>query len=471
MLYHLLEYIDKLYDIPGFGVFQFITFRAVLAIIFSLIISLLIGKSVINLLRRKLIGESIREVGPESHKSKKGTPTMGGLILIAAIVIPTLLWGDLTNAYVLLILISTLWMGAIGFLDDYIKVFKKDKAGLKGKFKIIGQVGLGLIVGLTMLFHPHFSGSKANCNSKGVIRSNSALESAGFRSGDRLLRVGNQPFRPLQSGEKLPAAGIYVVERKTNSGIIQLQINIAEASVHEVSAQLFGGRDKSFVTKTNIPFVKSQVVNYANIAFWEKGDDGIFGKIIYLLIVIFIVTAVSNGANITDGLDGLAAGVTAIIAVTLAIFCYVSGRGDFASYLNVSYIPMSGELVIFCAAMIGACVGFLWYNTFPAQVFMGDTGSLALGGAVGVLALMVKKELLLPILCGIYFIESLSVIIQVAWFKYTKKKYGEGRRIFRMAPLHHHYELGGIHESKIVIRFWITTILLAVLAFATLKLR
>jgi phospho-N-acetylmuramoyl-pentapeptide-transferase len=469
MLYHLLEYLNGQYDIPGFGVFQFITFRAVMAIIFSLIISLLIGKKIIEMLRSRLIGESIREVGPESHKSKKGTPTMGGVIIIAAIVIPTLLWGDLTNAYVVLILISTVWMGAIGFLDDYIKVFKKDKAGLKGKFKIIGQVGLGLIVGLTMLFHPHFRGSRGNCNSKGIIKVNSALEKAGFKSGDKLLRMGELPFEIPK--KKIPVSRTYVVERVLDGVPQQVMLSMSEASMREVAIQLFGSRDKTFVTKTNIPFVKNQVVNYANIAFWENKQDGWGGKIIYLLIVIFIVTAVSNGANITDGLDGLAAGTTAIIAVTLAIFSYVSGRVDFSAYLNVSYIPMSGELVIFCAAMIGACVGFLWYNTHPAQVFMGDTGSLALGAAVGVLSLMVKKELLLPLLCGIYFVESLSVIIQVTWFKYTKKKYGEGRRIFRMAPLHHHYELGGIHESKIVIRFWIVTILFALLAFATLKLR
>jgi phospho-N-acetylmuramoyl-pentapeptide-transferase len=469
MLYHLLEYLNKVYDIPGFGVFQFITFRAVMAIIFSLFISLLIGKRIINLLRKKLIGESIRELGPESHKSKKGTPTMGGLIIIAAIIIPTLLWGDLSNAYVILILISTLWMGAIGFLDDYIKVFKKDKAGLKGKFKIIGQVGLGLIVGLTMLFHPHFSGTRGNCNSKGMIRTNSTLETAGFKNGDKLLRLGDRPFSP--PGKKIPVARTYVVERMIQGQPQQVMISMQEANMKEVAIQLFGARDKSFVTKTNIPFLKNQVVNYSNIAFWEKSSTGWGGKVVYLLIVIFIVTAVSNGANITDGLDGLAAGTTAIIAVTLAIFSYVSGRVDFSAYLNVSYIPMSGELVIFCAAMIGACVGFLWYNTYPAQVFMGDTGSLALGGAVGVLSLMVKKELLLPLLCGIYFVESLSVIIQVTWFKYTKKKYGEGRRIFRMAPLHHHYELTGLHESKIVIRFWIVTILFALLAFATLKLR
>jgi phospho-N-acetylmuramoyl-pentapeptide-transferase len=469
MLFHLFDYLNKAYDIPGFGVFQFITFRAVMAIVFSLFISLLIGKQIINLLRRKLIGESIRELGPESHKSKKGTPTMGGLIIIAAIIIPTLLWGDLSNAYVILILISTLWMGAIGFLDDYIKVFKKDKAGLKGKFKIIGQVGLGLIVGLTMLFHPHFSGTRGNCNSKGVIRTNPTLESAGFKNGDKLLRLGDRPFSP--PGKKIPVARTYVVERIIQGQPQQVMISMQEANMKETAIQLFGARDKSFVTKTNIPFLKNQVVNYSNIAFWEKKSTGWGGKIIYLLIVIFIVTAVSNGANITDGLDGLAAGTTAIIAVTLAIFSYVSGRVDFSAYLNVSYIPMSGELVIFCAAMIGACVGFLWYNTYPAQVFMGDTGSLALGGAVGVLSLMVKKELLLPLLCGIYFVESLSVIIQVSWFKYTKKKYGEGRRIFRMAPLHHHYELTGLHESKIVTRFWIVTILFALLAFATLKLR
>jgi phospho-N-acetylmuramoyl-pentapeptide-transferase len=320
-----------------------------------------------------------------------------------------------------------------------------------------------------MLFHPHFSGTRGNCNSKGVIRTNPTLESAGFKNGDKLLRLGDRPFSP--PGKKIPVARTYVVERIIQGQPQQVMISMQEANMKETAIQLFGARDKSFVTKTNIPFLKNQVVNYSNIAFWEKKSTGWGGKIIYLLIVIFIVTAVSNGANITDGLDGLAAGTTAIIALTLAIFSYVSGRVDFSAYLNVSYIPMSGELVIFCAAMIGACVGFLWYNTYPAQVFMGDTGSLALGGAVGVLSLMVKKELLLPLLCGIYFVESLSVIIQVSWFKYTKKKYGEGRRIFRMAPLHHHYELTGLHESKIVTRFWIVTILFALLAFATLKLR
>jgi phospho-N-acetylmuramoyl-pentapeptide-transferase len=471
MLYYLFNYIEKLYDIPGFGVFQFITFRAVLAIIFSLIISLLIGRRVIVFLRNKLIGESIRESGPETHKSKKGTPTMGGVIIIAAIVIPTLLWGDLSNAYVLLILFSTLWMGAIGFVDDYIKVFKKDKQGLKGKFKIIGQVGLGLIVGLTMLFHPHFHGTRGSVNTKGVVRANQILVKSGFQNGDRIVRMGSEAFAPVSPNTKSKAHQVYVVERNVNGNIREVQLTFSESAAPEVAYALFDAADHHFVTKTNIPFVKNQVVNYANIAFWEKVDEGWIGKAFYLLIVIFIVTAVSNGVNITDGLDGLASGTTAIVAVTLAIFSYVSGNIIFANYLNVSYIPMSGELVIFCAAMIGACVGFLWYNTYPAQVFMGDTGSLALGGAVGVLALMVKKELLLPILCGIYFIESLSVIIQVSYFKYTKRKYGEGRRIFRMAPLHHHYELGGVHESKIVIRFWIITILLAVLAFATLKLR
>jgi phospho-N-acetylmuramoyl-pentapeptide-transferase len=471
MLYYILEYINRIYDIPGFGVFQFITFRAVLAVVFSLIISLLIGKSVIQLLKKKLIGESIREVGPESHKSKKGTPTMGGIIIIAAIVIPTLLWADLSNAYVWLILLSTLWMGGIGFLDDYIKVFRKDKQGLKGKFKIIGQVGLGLIVALTMLLHPDFRGSRGLISNSGHIRVNHALQMQGFQSGDRLVAIEDKPMLELPNSEEPLSIASYTVERKYQETIKKVRISISESSRREVADVLFGVRDKSFVTKTNIPFVKNQVVNYANIAFWEKGSDGLFGQFIYVLIVIFIVTAVSNGVNITDGLDGLAAGTTAIVGVTLAIFCYISGNIIFANYLDVSYIPMSAELVIFCSALIGACVGFLWYNTHPAQVFMGDTGSLALGGAVGVLALMVKKELLLPILCGIYFIESLSVIIQVGYFKYTKRKYGEGRRIFKMAPLHHHYELSGIHESKIVTRFWITTVLLAVLAFATLKLR
>ncbi|MCL4122105.1 UNVERIFIED_CONTAM: hypothetical protein GTU68_024520 [Idotea baltica] len=370
MLYYLLDWINDLYDLPGFGVFQYLTFRAILSIIFSLIISLLIGRKIIDLLRKNLIGEVVRDnaVGPD-HASKAGTPTMGGLIIIAAVVIPTLLWGDIKNGYVWLILLGTIWMGTIGFVDDYIKVFKKDKAGLKGKFKIVGQVTLGLIVALTMLFHPDY---------------------------------------------------------------------------------------KSFIYITDFPFFKDYVFDYSKV---------------FLLIVIFIITAVSNGVNLTDGIDGLAAGTTAIVGAALGVFAYLSGNYVFSDYLNISYIPLSAELIVYAGAMVGGCLGFLWYNGYPAQVFMGDTGSLALGGAVGILALMVKKELLIPIFCGVFLAETLSVMLQVSYFKYTKKKYGEGKRIFLMAPLHHHYEKKGLHEAKITNRFFIVAILMVLVAFATLKLR
>ncbi len=388
MLYYLTQYLDALYDLPGFGVFQYQTFRAILAAITSLIISGFVGKWLIRYLQRKQIGERIRDLGPESHKLKAGTPTMGGLIILCAVAIPCLLWGKLHNMYLVVSLAGLLWMGAIGFLDDYIKVFRKDKKGLKGKFKVFGQVMLGLLVGLALTLHPDFQGSSSE-----------------------------------------------------------------------------------FATTTNVPFFKFYEFDYAQLAFWTDGDDPFWGRLVYILVTIFIVTAVSNGVNLTDGLDGLAAGTTAIVAAALGVFAYISGNVIFSDYLNITYIPDGGELFIFSAALIGGCIGFLWFNAFPAQVFMGDTGSLALGGAVGVLAMMVKKELLLPLVCGIFFIESLSVILQVGWFKYTKKKYGEGRRIFRMAPLHHHFEKAGMHEVKIVVRFWIITLLLELLAFATLKLR
>jgi len=389
MLYYLFDWLDEAYDLPGAGVFQYITFRAVMAAVTSLFISLVMGKRLIAYLRSRLIGETIRNLGPESHKKKAGTPTMGGLIIIAAIALPTLLWGKLHNAYVFLILLATLWMGLVGFIDDYIKVVKKNKSGLRGKFKIVGQVVLGTIVGAVMMFHPDFHTA-----------------------------------------------------------------------------------DPGFATTTNIPFLKDYLFDYSQLAFWETSPEGgLSAKLIYILIAIFIVTAVSNGVNITDGLDGLAAGTTGIVATFMGLLAYVSGNINFAEYLNIAFIPKSGELLVFAAALIGACIGFLWYNAHPAQVFMGDTGSLALGGALGVMALMIKVELLLPLICGIFFVESLSVILQVSWFKYTKRKYGAGRRIFRMAPLHHHYELGGLHESKIVTRFWIVTILLVIIAFATLKLR
>jgi phospho-N-acetylmuramoyl-pentapeptide-transferase len=473
MLYYLLEWIDANYDFPGLGVFRYITFRASLAAIFSLIISLLIGKWVIGFLKKKLIGETIRESGPESHKSKKGTPTMGGIIIVAAIVIPSILWAKIAdNAYVWLVVLATLWMGLVGFADDYIKVFKKNKQGLKGKFKIMGQITLGLLVGLTMIFHPDFRGSKGNVSEDLVLTASPFLSQLGFANGDRLIAIDGRPVSVLPDGESNSFASAYTVERSTEKGIKNFIVSVSEPDRLKVSDALFGNKDIAFVCKTNLPFIKDKVLNYARLAFWEENpSESIAGRLIYVLVVIFIVTAVSNSVNITDGLDGLAAGTSAITALTLGVFAYISGNIFFADYLKVSFIPLSGELLIFCAAMVGACVGFLWYNTFPAQVFMGDTGSLALGSAVGVLALMVKKELLLPLLCGVFFLESLSVIIQVGYFRYTKKKYGEGRRIFKMAPVHHHFELSGLHESKIVTRFWILTIMLSILAFATLKLR
>lgn len=474
MLYALLEWLNNTFgDIPGLGVVKYISFRSAMAIFFSLIISVYIGKKIINLLRKKLIGESIRKEGPESHKSKAGTPTMGGLIIMAAILIPTLLWGDLSNAYVVLICVATLWMGIIGFVDDYIKVFRKNKGGLKGKFKIVGQVGLGLIVGITMAFHPDFSGPKGRVAKDGTIMVNDFLAEKGFVPGDKILSVENTgwsidtTFGPASTF--IVARGEY--DHLGHSHQSEERINIRDEDKMGVHEALFGKRFKGFQTKTNVPFLKGYAFDYSKIAFWEEEDGGIWGKIIYILIVIFIVTAVSNGVNLTDGLDGLAAGTSAIAAATLAVFAWVSGNVIFSEYLNIYYIPMSAELVIFCAALVGACVGFLWYNTHPAQVFMGDTGSLMLGGAIGVLAMMIKKELLLPLICGVFFVESLSVILQVTWFKYTKKRYGEGRRILKMAPLHHHYELKGLHEAKITARFWIVAAMLCVLAFVTLKLR
>ncbi len=469
MLYHFLDWLNNQFDIAGFGVFKYITFRAILAVVFSLLISLFAGKQIINLLRRKLIGESIRGDGPSSHKQKAGTPTMGGIIILAAIAIPTLLWADLSNMYVILILVSTLWIGAIGFVDDYIKVFRKDKAGLKGKFKIFGQIGLGLIVGFTMVMHPDFQGKRGAVFPLKDIRPGADLTAAGFQHGDILLKVDGKPFDRELEQEDEPFAFSYTVERGIQAGNRKIiTVEVPSGDREKVSKAMFSDQDSRFVTRTNIPFIKNYAINYGH---FDETEDGWPGRILYVLIVILIVTAVSNAVNLTDGIDGLAAGTSAVTAASLAVFCYVSGNIIFADYLNIFFIPMSAELVIFCASLVGACVGFLWYNAYPAQVFMGDTGSLALGGAIGVLALMVKKELLIPIMCGIYFVESLSVIGQVAWFKYTKRKYGEGRRIFRMAPIHHHYELGGMHESKIVTRFWIIAVFLSVLAFATLKLR
>ncbi|MFZ5971029.1 MAG: phospho-N-acetylmuramoyl-pentapeptide-transferase [Bacteroidota bacterium] len=407
MLYYLFDYIDRTFNLPGAGVFQYISFRAGAAAIVSLIITITFGKNLINFLRKKQVGEDIRDLGLEGQMQKKGTPTMGGIIIIAAILIPTLLLAKIDNVYVVLLVIATVWLGLIGFLDDYIKVFKKNKEGLAGRFKIVGQVGLGIIVGLTLFF-----------NSNVVVRE----------------------AQPKNT-----------------------------ASVEAVTVEESGVQYKDVKsTKTTVPFLKNNELDYSKLVPFLSDN---YTWIVYTLIVILIVTAISNGANITDGIDGLAAGTSGIIGLTIAIFAYLSGRVDFSSYLNIMYIPNLGELVIFCAAFVGACLGFLWYNAYPAQVFMGDTGSLSLGGIIAVLALAVRKELLLPLLCGIFLIENLSVIMQVSYFKYTKKKYGEGRRIFLMSPLHHHYQKKNIHEAKIVTRFWIVGILLAILSLATLKLR
>jgi phospho-N-acetylmuramoyl-pentapeptide-transferase len=409
MFYYLFDYINQTFDLPGAGLFQYISFRAGSAAVLSLLITITFGKFIINRLRRKQIGEDVRDLGLEGQLEKKGTPTMGGIIIISAIVIPTLFFARFDNIYVVLLLVSTLWLGFIGFIDDYIKVFKKDKEGLAGKFKIIGQVGLGLIVGLTLYFHEDV-----------VVR-----------------EFSNAPERTvLIEGELVPSSTTPFADVKS--------------------------------TRTTVPFFKDNELNYDSIIpFLPQNLTWIF----YVLVVIFIITAVSNGANITDGIDGLAAGTSAIIGLTLAIFVYLSGRTDFSSYLNIMYIPNLGELVIFCTAFVGACLGFLWYNSYPAQVFMGDTGSLALGGIIATLALVVRKELMIPLICGIFLIENLSVIIQVSYFKYTKRKYGEGRRIFLMSPLHHHYQKKNLHEAKIVTRFWIVGILLAILSLATLKVR
>ncbi len=404
MLYYLFEYLENTYQLPGAGVFQYISFRAAMAVITSLLVSMVFGGRIINFIRNQQIGEEVRALGLAGEDSKRGTPTMGGLIIIAAILIPTLLFAKLDNIYVIIMLVSTVWLGAIGFLDDYIKVFKKDKEGLAGRFKILGQVGLGLIVGATLYFH-----------------------------GDITIK------------EKLDTP-------------ISIEVE-----------QVFGEEIKS--TKTTIPFVKNNEFDYEVLLSWMGENAASLTWLVFILMVIFVVTAVSNGANMTDGLDGLATGTSAIIGATLGILAYVSGNVFFADYLNIMYIPNSGELVIYMAAFVGACVGFLWYNSYPAQVFMGDTGSLALGGIIAVFAIAIRKELLIPVLCGIFLVENLSVMMQVGYFKYTKKKFGEGRRIFKMAPLHHHFQKLGMHESKIVTRFWIVGVMLAILTIVTLKLR
>ena len=406
MLYHLFTYLEEAYQFPGAGLFQYISFRAALSVITSLLISMVFGKRIIQWLQLKQVGEIVRDLGLEGQMKKQGTPTMGGIIILASIIIPTLLFTDLTNIYVQTMLVATVWLGLIGFIDDYIKVFKKNKAGLAGKFKIIGQVGVGIIVGSMLYF-----------------------------SDD---------------------------------------VNIKQPSVE--SAQIETVTDISTCetvksTKTTIPFVKNNEFDYAWLLNWMGDGAKDYAWIVFILMVIVVVTAVSNGANMTDGLDGLATGTSAIIGVTLAILAYVSGNYIFADYLNIMFIPNSGELVVFIAAFVGACIGFLWYNAFPAQIFMGDTGSLALGGIIAVFAIAIRKELLIPVLCGIFLIENLSVVIQVGWFKITKRRFGEGRRVFLMAPLHHHYQKKNLPESKIVARFWIIGILLAVVTIVTLKVR
>lgn len=418
MLYHFFEFLESNYDLPGTGLFKFLTFRAGLAIIISLIISVIFGSKIINYLKKKQIGESVRDLGLEGQKQKQGTPTMGGIIIILGILVPCLLLSDLTNIYIQLMLLVTVWMAIIGFVDDYIKVFKKDKGGLSGKFKILGQVGVGLIIGVAML-----------ASDQVVVRV----------SMDKAIEKNYEVIRVVET---------------------QLSENSEPKQMAYVKTTL-----------TNVPFLKDNNFDYkVLVAFLGDNAYRVVG-IIFVLIAIFIVTAVSNAANLTDGLDGLAAGVSAIIASILGVFAYVSGHNIFADYLNILYLPYSGELVIFSACFIGACLGFLWYNAYPAKVFMGDTGSLALGGIIATLAIVLRKELLIPLLCGIFLIENLSVMIQVAWFKYTKKKYGEGRRVFLMAPLHHHYQKMGMHESKIVTRFWIIGVLLAVITVITLKIR
>jgi len=409
MLYYLFNYLNDL-DLPGAGVFQYISFRAGMAAFLSLLITITFGKNLINYLRKKQVGEAIRDLGLEGQVQKKGTPTMGGLIIIAAILIPTLLFAKLDNVYVILLIVATVWLGIIGFLDDYIKVFKKNKEGLAGRFKIVGQVGLGIIVGLTLYF-----------NDNVVVREVSPASLASLEIEDFQQQLENKvEFKDVKS------------------------------------------------TKTTVPFLKNNELDYSRVLPFIPRD---FTWVVYVIVVILIITAVSNGANLTDGIDGLAAGVSGIIGLTIAILAYLSGRIDFSSYLNIMYIPNLSELVIFCTAFVGACLGFLWYNAYPAQVFMGDTGSLTLGGVIAVLAFAVRKELLIPILCGVFLVENLSVILQVSYFKYTKNKYGEGRRIFLMSPLHHHYQKKNIHEAKIVTRFWIVGILLAILTLATLKLQ
>jgi len=406
MLYYLFEYLEKQYQFPGATLFQFLSFRAAMAVLFSLILATTLGKRIIVFLRNKQIGETVRDLGLEGQQEKQGTPTMGGLIIIMSTLLPVVLFARLDNIYVLLLIVTTIWMGAIGFIDDYIKIFKKNKQGLKGRFKVLGQIVLGLMVGATLYFHP----------------------------------------------------GVTMKERDKSTITEQYEVK-----------QVEGQEIKS--TKTNIPFFKNNELDYSDFISWIGEGAESYSWLIFIPIVIFIVTAVSNGANLTDGIDGLAAGTSAIIVLTLGIFAWVSGNIIFSNYLDIFYIPRAGELVVFISAFVGALVGFLWYNAYPAQVFMGDTGSLTIGGVIAVIAIIVRKELLIPLLCGIFFAESVSVMMQVSYFKYTKRKYGEGKRIFLMSPLHHHYQKKGYHESKIVTRFWIIGILLAIVTIVTLKVR
>ena len=416
MFYHIFDYLEQ-FDFPGAGMFQYITFRSACAVILSLLIATVVGKRIIRILQKQQVGEEIRDLGLEGQMQKKGTPTMGGVIILLAILVPVVLFARLDNVYIQLMIVSTIWLGLIGFLDDYIKVFRKHKEGLKGRFKVIGQVGLGLIVGVTL-----------------------------YVSDDVLIR------------EKVSISEVGVVTSTVDEGFVS-----------ETNQTVLTKDIKS--TKTTIPFFKNNEFDYAwfGALFGDYAEE--IGWIVFIIITIVIVTAVSNGANLTDGLDGLATGTSAIVGATLGILAYVSGNMVYADYLNIMYIPHSGELVVFIAAFIGATIGFLWYNSFPAQVFMGDTGRLSLGGIIAVFAIMIHKELLIPILCGIFLVENLSVMMQVSYFKYTKKKFGEGRRIFLMSPLHHHFQKKGIPEPKIVTRFWIVGIALAVITIVTLKIR
>ncbi len=417
MLYYLFEYLNQ-FDVPGAGVFKYISFRAAMSVIFSIIISAVIGKRIIQYLQLKQVGEIVRDLGLEGQIQKQGTPTMGGIIILASIIIPTLLFAKLNNIYIILMLVSTVLLGVIGFIDDYIKVFKRNKEGLAGQFKVMGQILVGLIAGTVLYFHPD-------------------------------VVVKQKVFH-----ENAPAHINYSIQNDVETQEVE---NYEWKEIHS--------------TVTTIPFVKNNEFNYAWLIEWAGENAAKYTWLIFIPVVIIVVTAVSNGANMTDGLDGLATGTSGIIGATLAVLAYVSGNTIFADYLNIMYIPNSGEMVIFIAAFVGATIGFLWYNAYPAQVFMGDTGSLALGGIIAVFSIAIRKELLIPLLCGIFLIENLSVILQVSYFKYTKKKYGEGRRIFRMAPLHHHFQKMNIHESKIVVRFWIVGLALALLTIVTLKLR